>query len=59
MDEKKGRLKRLDQDHLAFKDFIQDQCLIDLETTNGTYTWNNRRGGSQQVACKLDRFLIS
>lgn len=59
MEEKKGGLHRLDQEHLAFKDFIQDHHLIDLETSNGTFTWNNRRGGSQQVACKLDIFLIS
>jgi len=29
-----------------------------METINGTFTWNNRRGGSTQVASKLDRFII-
>jgi len=32
--------------------------LVDLETTNGTYTWNNKRGGASQVALELDRFII-
>jgi exonuclease III len=59
LEEKKGGLRRLDLKHLAFKEFIQDHQLIDLETNNGIYTWNNCRGGSQQVACKLDRFFIS
>jgi len=33
--------------------------LVSLETTNGTITCNNRRGGITQVASKLDRFIIS
>jgi len=41
-----------------FKDFIQNHQLIDLETSNGTFTWNNPHGGPKQVACRLDRFLI-
>eukprot|EP00253_Pinus_taeda_P025366 PITA_25366 len=33
--------------------------LVDTETINGTFTWNNKRGGAHQVASKLDRFMIS
>ena len=33
--------------------------LVDMETINGTLTWNNKRGGASQVASKLDRFIIS
>ena len=33
--------------------------LVDSETHNGHFTWNNKRGGEAQVASKLDRFLIS
>ena len=33
--------------------------LVDAETINGTFTWNNKRGGASQVASKLDRFMIS
>jgi hypothetical protein len=32
---------------------------VDLETTNGIYTWNNRRGGSSHIASCLDIFLVS
>ena len=30
-----------------------------MDTRNGIFTWNNKRGGSTQVASKLDRFIIS
>eukprot|EP00253_Pinus_taeda_P033531 PITA_33531 len=33
--------------------------LVDIETNNGLFTWNNKRGGDSQVASKLDRFMIS
>jgi len=32
---------------------------VDLEIANGTFTWNNKRGGASQVASRLDRFIIS
>jgi len=32
--------------------------LVDIETINGTFTWNKKRGGASQVASKLDRFII-
>jgi len=33
--------------------------LVDINTNNGLFTWNNKRGGESQVALKLDRFIIS
>ena len=30
-----------------------------METGNGWYTWNNKRGGKHLVASRLDRFLVS
>ena len=30
-----------------------------METINGTFNWNNKRGGASQVASKLDIFIIS
>ena len=33
--------------------------LVDIVTSNGIFTWNNKRGGESQVASKLDRFIIS
>lgn len=42
-----------------FGDLIREQRLIDIQTINGNHTWNNRRGGANQIASRLDRFLIS
>jgi len=58
LEEKKGGSRRLDLDSSAFNNLIDDFKLIDLETSNGTYTWTNRRTGLHQIACKLDRFLL-
>lgn len=58
-EEKKGGRCRVNRDGSALKDFIHDNWLIDLPTTNGLYTWSNKRVEPQQVASRLDRFLIS
>jgi exonuclease III len=57
--EKKGGTRCLDREASDFDSFIDNNNLIDLETPNGTYTWTNRRTGTHQIACKMDRFLIS
>jgi exonuclease III len=59
LEEKKGGSRRLDRDSDAFNNLIDDLRLIDLEAINGTHTWTNRRTGTHQIACKLDRFLVS
>ena len=33
--------------------------LVDNGKINGTFTWNNKRGGASQVTSRLDRFIIS
>jgi len=57
--EKKGGSRRLDRETNDFNSLIDNLHLIDLETINGIHTWTNRRIGVHQIACKLDRFLIS
>ena len=57
--EKKGGIRRLDRYNLGFKQFIEINHLIDLETINGTFSWNNRRRKHHQITSILDRFLIS
>lgn len=57
--EKKGGIRRLDQSMEEFNEMITDQRLVDIPTTNGVYTWNNRRGGKNQITSRLDRFLLS
>jgi exonuclease III len=58
LEEKTGGTKRLEQDSGKFKTLIDQLNLVDIETHNGTFTWSNRRTGHQQVACRLDRFLV-
>jgi len=59
LEEKRGGLRRVDSDMEAFRDMISEQRMVDIQTINGTHTWNNRRGGTNQIASRLDRFLVS
>ncbi|WMV13351.1 hypothetical protein MTR67_006736 [Solanum verrucosum] len=43
-----------------FSDFIEDMELQDLPLTGGSFTWRKwRKGDRQDIAARLDRFLIS
>jgi len=57
--EKKGGTRILGRDSISFQNFITNMKLVDMETSNGIFTWNNKRGGPTQVASKLDRFMVS
>lgn len=57
--EKRGGTRRMDKIMEQFGDLIREHKLIDIQTINGNHTWNNRRGGANQIASRLDRFLIS
>ena len=56
---KKGSICRLGPESLAFTQMIDKLNLIDLDPTNGCVTWNNKRGGKNQIARRLDCFLIT
>ena len=43
----------------SFNEMIEELRLVDIQSINGIYTWNNRRGGKNQIASRLDRFLVS
>eukprot|EP00253_Pinus_taeda_P021755 PITA_21755 len=58
-EEKKGGRCRINKDGTLLKDFIQDNWLIDILTTNGIFTWTNKRSADLQIASRLDRFLVS
>ena len=45
--------------NIYFKDFIQERSLVDIETRNGWYTWNNKGEGERHVAYGLDLFILS
>ena len=59
LQEKKGGISHLETNNLAFCQLIEDLKLVDLDTNNGIYTWNNKRGGKNQIASRLDRYLLS
>lgn len=41
-----------------FDEMITEQRFVDIPTINDIHTWNNRRGGKNQIASRLDRFLV-
>eukprot|EP00253_Pinus_taeda_P011292 PITA_11292 len=59
LEEKKGGIRKADQYMEMFNDMIDELRLVDIQTINGICTWNNRRGGKNQIALRLDRFLVS
>eukprot|EP00253_Pinus_taeda_P004365 PITA_04365 len=59
LDEKTGGLRRRDHFMDSFNEMIEELRLVDIQSIIGIYTWNNRRGGKNQIASRLDRFLVS
>eukprot|EP00253_Pinus_taeda_P030070 PITA_30070 len=59
LSKKKGGTRIKSKDSLAFQTFTDNMKLVDIVTSNGLFTWNNKRGGESQVASNLDRFMIS
>jgi len=41
MDDKRGGIRRLEPEYGDFQNLIDNSNLIDLETSNGTFTWRN------------------
>lgn len=58
LSEKKGGIRREPQSLKDFREWVAHNNLIDIETSNGVYTWYNRRSGFTQIAERLDRFLF-
>eukprot|EP00253_Pinus_taeda_P020399 PITA_20399 len=58
LEEKKGGRMKLEEDNNGFKEFIRSNQLIDIQTSNGTYTCTNKRRGVHNIASRLDRFLL-
>jgi hypothetical protein len=55
---KKGCIRRLYIDADVFSALIEKTRLIDIKTSNGKFTWNNKRTLNQQITLILDSFLI-
>lgn len=54
-----GGRRKLEKESNDFKVYIQQNRLTDLPFNNDIFTWNNKRSGTQQIASRLDGFLIS
>ena len=59
LEEKKGGIKTLFAEDEAFKTMINSCEMVDVQTSSGFFTWNNRRGGVHQIVKRLDHFLVS
>ena len=49
----------LDKYQEEFREVLAQSTLVDMETMDNWFTWNNRRGGDHLVASRLDKFLVS
>jgi hypothetical protein len=58
LSEKIGGLNLLEKDFERSKDIIGDLDLVDWETSNGTFTWNNHEARQHHIASCLARFLL-
>lgn len=52
--DKKGGRWRVRQSQNDFKEFVEDNGLIDIIPDNGKYTWTNRRDDFTNIAERLD-----
>ena len=59
LEAKKGCLRSLSGEDEAFNSMITACEMVDIQTSSGFFTWNNRRGGPHQIAKRLDRFVVS
>ena len=50
-DEKKGGIWNLNSASAQFNVVIDDLNLIDVRTSNGIFTWNNKQTGDRGIAC--------
>jgi exonuclease III len=57
--EKKGGARRMEGESDSFRDWINNNRLVDIHTNNGPFTWTNKRRLEKSIAVRLDRFLTS
>jgi hypothetical protein len=57
--EKKGGTRRLDRDVEDFSTFVDIVEMVDIKTSNGQFTWNNKWINQHQILTRLDKFLVS
>ncbi|GLJ06192.1 hypothetical protein SUGI_0033110 [Cryptomeria japonica] len=58
LSEKCGGSKKVTNDMLNFKSFVQKLEVLDYKPSEGWFTWTNRWLGLDNIIEHLDRFLI-
>ena len=58
LDEKKGGIRSLSNISTSFNKVIEDLHLVDVQTPNGLFIWQNKRKGTWHITSHLDRFLV-
>ena len=59
LEEKKGGVRVTSAASTLFNKFIDEVKLVDIRSTNGLFTWKNKRSGERHIASRFDRFLVS
>ncbi|XP_059068246.1 uncharacterized protein LOC131858814 [Cryptomeria japonica] len=58
LDEKKGGLRMTNKVMDDFRDFVEQNQLVDVKTKNGQYTWTNRTIKFANISERLDKQFI-
>ena len=58
LDKKKGGIRKLNPISEYFNEVIANLELVDVRTTNGTFTWNNKRTGDRGITCHLYWYFV-
>jgi len=56
---KKIGARHLEGESETFREWIENNRLIDIHTRNGLFTWTNKRRMENNIVVRLDRFLTS
>lgn len=59
LEEKKGGVWSLSNISASLNKLIEELQLVDVTTTNGLFTWQNKRSGAMNIASLLEQFLVS
>ena len=58
LEEKYGGSQVVSQAVIDFRNWVEKNSLLDILTSNGIYTWNNKRNGFSYIVEELDRFFF-
>lgn len=59
LEENKGGVRSLSNINASFNKLIEELHRVNVRTTNGLFTWQNKRSRARHIASRLDRFLVS